>query len=99
MKFKIYATGKIKDFYKAGCDEYIKRLSSYCKIETIELKDEPISEHPSEAEINKAKQIEGERVLKNYWSSKGRIKACSVFDTLSSILVGRILIFMGPRAS
>ena len=64
MKIKIYAIGKIKDFYKAGCDEYVKRLSNYCKIEVIELKDEPISENPSDKEIEKAKNIEGERVLK-----------------------------------
>lgn len=64
MKIKIYAIGKIKDFYKAGCDEYIKRLLPYCKIEALELKDEPINEKPSEAEIKKAKDIEGDRVLK-----------------------------------
>ena len=55
MKIKIYAIGKIKDFYKLGVDEYVKRLSSYCKIEIVELKDESISEKPSE--------IEGKRVV------------------------------------
>ena len=64
MKIKIYAIGKIKDFYKTGCDEYLKRINSYCKVEVIELKDEPISDSPSEAEIKKAKSIEGERVIK-----------------------------------
>ena len=64
MKIKIYAIGKIKDFYKAGCDEYIKRLSSYCKIEIVEVKDEPVSDKPNESEITKVKNIEGDRVLK-----------------------------------
>ena len=64
MKIKIYAIGKIKDFYKAGCDEYIKRLSNYCKIEVIECKDEPINDNPNDSEIKKAKNIEGDRVLK-----------------------------------
>ena len=64
MKIKIYAIGKIKDFYKSGCDEYIKRLSNYCKIEVIEVKDEPINDNPNESEISKAKDIEGDRVLK-----------------------------------
>jgi len=64
MKIKIYAIGKIKDFYKSGVDEYLKRLSLYCKIEVIELKDEPIGDKPSDAEILKAKNIEGDRVLK-----------------------------------
>ena len=64
MKIKIYAIGKIKDFYKMGCDEYVKRLSNYCKVEIIELKDEPISDNPSPSEIKKAKDIEGDRVIK-----------------------------------
>lgn len=64
MKIKMYAIGKIKDFYKTGCDEYIKRLSNYCKIEVIEVKDEPVSDKPNEAEISKVKNIEGDRVIK-----------------------------------
>lgn len=64
MRIKIYAIGKIKDFYKAGCDEYIKRLSNYCQIEIIECKDEAISVNPNESEIKKVKDLEGEKVLK-----------------------------------
>ena len=63
MKIKIYAIGKIKDFYKLGVDEYIKRLSNYTQIEVVELKDEPIPDKPSESEILKAKKLEGNRVL------------------------------------
>ena len=63
MTIKIYAIGKIKDFYKSGVDEYIKRLSGYVKIEVIELKDDSISDKPSISEITKAKDNEGKRVL------------------------------------
>lgn len=63
MTIKIYAIGKIKDFYKSGCDEYLKRISGYSKIEVIELKDESISDKPSPSEITKVKDIEGKRVL------------------------------------
>ena len=64
MKIKIYAIGKAKDFYKMGCDEYLKRINPYCKIEVIELKDEPVNDNPSEQEINKVKDLEGDKVLK-----------------------------------
>ncbi len=64
MKIKIYAIGKIKDFYKSGVDEYLKRISPYAKIEVIEVKDEPINHNPSLGEITKAKDVEGDRVLK-----------------------------------
>lgn len=63
MKIKIYAIGKVKDFYKLGVDEYIKRLTNYCKIEVVELKDESINEKPSDKETLKAIVIEGKRVL------------------------------------
>ena len=64
MKIRIYAIGKIKDFYKTGTDEYIKRISPYCKVEVVELKDEPVNDNPSASEINKVKDLEGEKVLK-----------------------------------
>lgn len=64
MKIKIYAIGKIKDFYKLGCDEYVKRIKPYCNVEVIEVKDEQIPEKPHDSEIIKAKNIEGERILK-----------------------------------
>ena len=63
MNIKIYAIGKIKDFYKAGVDEYLKRISGYSKIEVIELKDESIIDKPSDLEIKKAIDNEGKRVL------------------------------------
>ena len=63
MNIKIYAIGKCKDFYKDGIEEYTKRLSSYCKLQIVELKDEPIPDKPSEAQIEKAKEVESNRVL------------------------------------
>lgn len=63
MNIKIYAIGKCKDFYKAGIDEYTKRLSSYCKLQIVELKDEPIPDKPSASQIEKAIEVESNRVL------------------------------------
>lgn len=63
MNIKIYAIGKCKDFYKTGIDEYVKRLSSYCKLQVIELKDESIPDKPSQAQIQKAIEAESNRVL------------------------------------
>ena len=63
MTIKIYAIGKIKDFYKDGVNEYIKRISGYSKIEIIEVKDESLSDKPNELEIKKAKDNEGKTVI------------------------------------
>lgn len=65
MKIKVYAIGKIKEQYlKLGIDEYITRIKPYSNIEIIEVKDEPVSDNPSFKEIEKAKDIEGSRVIK-----------------------------------
>ncbi len=55
------AVGKIKDSYLvAGIGEYLKRLSSYCNLEIVEVKDEKIVSNNSEEKI---KEIEGKRIL------------------------------------
>lgn len=56
---KIICVGKIKENYlQEAIDEYLKRLRKYTKIEVIELRDEGF------AEANKAKKIEGDKILK-----------------------------------
>lgn len=65
MKIRIYAIGKIKEQYlKDGINEYIKRISPYSNIEIIEVADFKVKDNPNDADIKKAKDEEGERVLK-----------------------------------
>ena len=65
MKIRIIAIGKIKEVYlKQGIDEYLKRIKPYSQIEIIEVNDEPVCDNPNESEINKVKDLEGEKVLK-----------------------------------
>lgn len=65
MKIRIIGIGKIKEVYlNDGINEYLKRLSSYAEVTIVEVKDEAIRENPSLAEIKKAKDLEGEKVLK-----------------------------------
>ena len=45
MNISIITIGKLKEKYlKAGIDEYLKRLSSYAKVEVIEMPDEKAPE-------------------------------------------------------
>ena len=65
MKIKIYSIGKIKEQYlKDGINEYIKRISPYSNVEIIEVADSKVKDNPNQSDINKAKNEEGERVLK-----------------------------------
>ncbi|MGM9924716.1 MAG: 23S rRNA (pseudouridine(1915)-N(3))-methyltransferase RlmH [Bacillus sp. (in: firmicutes)] len=64
MNISIITVGKLKEKYlKQGIAEYIKRLSSYAKIEIIELPDEKAPENLSETDMLIVKQKEGERIL------------------------------------
>ncbi|MFS0659453.1 23S rRNA (pseudouridine(1915)-N(3))-methyltransferase RlmH [Niallia alba] len=64
MNISIVTVGKLKEKYlKLGIDEYTKRLSSYSKIEIIEVPDEKAPEVLSEAEMLQVKKKEGERIL------------------------------------
>ena len=65
MRIKIYCIGKIKEQYlKDGINEYLKRISPYSKIEIVEVSDSKVKDNPNQADIEKAKNEEGELVLK-----------------------------------
>ncbi|KAA9014576.1 23S rRNA (pseudouridine(1915)-N(3))-methyltransferase RlmH [Niallia endozanthoxylica] len=64
MNISIISVGKLKEKYlKAGIDEYLKRLSSYAKVEVIEVTDEKAPEVLSVAEMELVKNKEGEKLL------------------------------------
>ncbi|MEQ2527882.1 23S rRNA (pseudouridine(1915)-N(3))-methyltransferase RlmH [Robertmurraya yapensis] len=64
MNISIITVGKLKEKYlKQGIDEYLKRLSSYAKVEVIEVPDEKAPEELSETEMVQVKDKEGERIL------------------------------------
>lgn len=64
MKINLVTVGKIKEKYlKDAIAEYAKRLSSYCKLNIIELADEKTPDGASEAEERQIKEKEGARIL------------------------------------
>ena len=65
MRIKIYCIGKIKEQYlKDGINEYLKRISPYSNIEIVEVADSKVRDNPNSSDIEKAKNEEGDRVLK-----------------------------------
>ena len=64
MKIKVISVGKLKEKYLVeGIKEYGKRLSKYCKLELIEVKDEHAPDNLSDKDIDIIKDREGERIL------------------------------------
>lgn len=65
MKITILCVGKIKEkYYRDAVAEYEKRLSRYCKLETIEVADEKTPDKAAAALEDQIKQREAERILK-----------------------------------
>ena len=66
MNITVICVGKIKEKYlKSAIDEYVKRLSRYCKLNIVELADEKTPDNASEKEELLIKEKEGEAILKN----------------------------------
>ncbi|WP_026675546.1 23S rRNA (pseudouridine(1915)-N(3))-methyltransferase RlmH [Alkalihalobacterium bogoriense] len=64
MNISIITVGKLKEKYLTlGINEYKKRLTSYAKVEIIEVPDEKAPEQLSELEMEQVKVKEGERIL------------------------------------
>lgn len=64
QKITLLCVGKLKEkFYREAVSEYAKRLSRYCKLEVVELPEERLPEHPSQAQITAALAREAEEIF------------------------------------
>ena len=65
INITVIATGKLKEKYMRDfSDEYRKRLSAFCNLNIVELAPKPISDNPSEKEIQNALKAEAELIKK-----------------------------------
>lgn len=64
MKIRVITVGKLKEkYWRQACDEYVKRLKPYAKIEIVEIAEEKAKEPLPESQIGKILEKEGERIL------------------------------------
>lgn len=64
MKITIACVGKIKEKYlTAGIDEYSKRLTPFCKLETIAINEEKMPEDPTPALKEQVLEKETQRLI------------------------------------
>ncbi|NMB11802.1 MAG: 23S rRNA (pseudouridine(1915)-N(3))-methyltransferase RlmH [Firmicutes bacterium] len=65
MRVTIVAVGRLREAYlDKGIAEYAKRLRSYCRLNIIEVKDEPFKEGYSSAQQEMVKAREADRIRK-----------------------------------
>ena len=86
MKITIISVGKIKEkFFEDAIKEYSKRLSKYCKLNFIEVKDEKTKENASTTEEDLVKETEGKRILDKLSSSSKVIALAIEGDEFDSV--------------
>lgn len=85
MKIKIICIGKLKEKYlKDGVEEYVKRIKRFANVEIIELGDERIPDNASDAECEKIKIVEGEKILAKINNNEYIISLCVEGTIISS---------------
>ncbi len=66
MEINIINVGSLKaSFLEAGIEEFKKRLSRYCNLNIIEIKDESVPKNYYQKDIEALQALEGERIVKN----------------------------------
>lgn len=66
MQITIVVVGKIKEKYlTVGIAEFVKRLTPFCRLTIIEVDEERMPDHPSDADKSKVLLREGERIMKH----------------------------------
>ena len=85
MDVSIVCVGKLKEqYWRDACDEYAKRLSAFCRFSIVETAEARLPKSPSSAEIAKALEEEGERILQKLPSDGYVIAMCVEGDIMSS---------------
>lgn len=64
MQINVLTVGKLKEkYWKGAVEEYVKRLSSYAKVNVVEVPDEPTPDNASAAQEEGIKRKEAEKLL------------------------------------
>ena len=85
IKVTVIAVGKLKEkYFRDGCAEYEKRLSSFCKLNIIEIDETKCPSNPSQAEINKVIEGEGDKILSKIQKGAYVISMCIEGNEISS---------------
>ena len=88
----LITVGSLKESYlREAAAEYEKRLSAFCRLETVQLKEYKLPESPSESEINNALSEEGRRILAAMPPRAYRVALCVEGKQFSSPALARHL--------
>lgn len=88
----IISVGTLKeDYLKDAVSEYKKRLSQYARVEEINIKEEPIKNEDSQAEIARALDVEAEKIISAMPKDSYKIALCVEGKQFDSPALARII--------
>lgn len=91
LKVTVIHVGNLKEsYYREAVDEYAKRLSAYCKYSSVEIKESPLSEDPSQSEIERALEKEADMILSAVPKKAYTVALCVEGKELSSEELARL---------
>ena len=77
LSVKIITVGTLKESYlRDAVAEYSKRLSAFCKLSIVQLKEVKLSDNPSEKEISTALDAEAKMILAEISPRSYKIAMC-----------------------
>jgi len=92
LSVHIICVGKMKEkFYIGAAEEYIKRLSAYCKLTVLELPEEKLPQNPSQSLIDAALASEGQAIRAKIPSGAELVAMCVEGKLYSSEQLARLV--------
>ena len=82
---KFITLGTLKESYlREAAAEYEKRLGAFCKMQIVQLKEEKLSDDPSDGEIRQALEREAQKIMSEIPQRSYRVAMCVEGKQLSS---------------
>ena len=92
INVKLIVVGNLKESYlREAAAEYVKRLGAFCKFEEVQLKEERVSETPSESEIKTVLDKEAAKIISELPPRALKIAMCVEGRQYSSEEFSRML--------
>ncbi len=85
LKIDVITVGKLKeDYLRAACEEYLKRLGLFAKVQVVELSEYKVPQNPSQPQIETCLKQEGQAILSKIPAQSFVVAMCIEGKMLSS---------------
>lgn len=85
LRIDLLVVGKLKEeYWRRACEEYVKRLGAFAKVQIVELPEAKVPQNPNAAQIAAALKTEGQSILAKVPGQSVVVAMCIEGQMLSS---------------